>query len=131
MRKDARRPPEGYAPGVCNIGPAEIARRRRIGHLGVAASVALLAALAVGGADRAWRTLVVAPASVAAAGYLQARLRFCANYGFRGLVNMGPIGAATRIEAAEAIARDRRRALAVGAASLAVGIAVALVAVAV
>src|SRR3954451_15371796 len=35
----------GYQPGACNIGPAEVARRRRAGHVGLAASVALLGAL--------------------------------------------------------------------------------------
>ena len=29
-----------YQPGVCNIGPAEIARRRRAGHIGLIAAVA-------------------------------------------------------------------------------------------
>ncbi len=35
----------GYRPGVCNIGPAEIARRRRAGHVGLGATVVLLAVL--------------------------------------------------------------------------------------
>ena len=34
-----------YQPGTCDIGPAEIARRRRTGHVGVLASIGLLAAL--------------------------------------------------------------------------------------
>ena len=34
-----------YEPGVCNIGPAEIARRRRAGHLGLAATLVLLVVL--------------------------------------------------------------------------------------
>jgi hypothetical protein len=33
-----------YRPGVCNIGPAEIARRRRAGHVGLLVTVAALAA---------------------------------------------------------------------------------------
>ena len=37
---------DGYRPGVCNIGPAEIARRRRAGHVGALATVGLLAVLA-------------------------------------------------------------------------------------
>jgi hypothetical protein len=47
-------PPQGtYRPGVCNIGPAEIARRRMFGHSGVIASIALLVALVALAADRA------------------------------------------------------------------------------
>ena len=34
-----------YQPGVCNIGPAEIARRRRAGHVGLVATIALFAIL--------------------------------------------------------------------------------------
>ena len=31
-----------YEPGVCNIGPAEIARRRRSGHVGALITIGLL-----------------------------------------------------------------------------------------
>jgi hypothetical protein len=39
----------GYQPGVCNIGPQEIRRRRRAGHVGLvaAASVAIGVAVAI------------------------------------------------------------------------------------
>ena len=39
--------PGGYQPGVCNIGPAEIARRRRVGHIGVIATILLFGLLVV------------------------------------------------------------------------------------
>ena len=32
---------DGYRPGACNIGPAEIARRRRAGIVGLAAAAVL------------------------------------------------------------------------------------------
>jgi hypothetical protein len=31
-----------YQPGVCNIGPAEIARRRRAGHVGALMTIGLV-----------------------------------------------------------------------------------------
>ena len=34
-----------YVPGTCNIGPAEIALRRRAGHAGLATTAVLAAAL--------------------------------------------------------------------------------------
>lgn len=37
------RTPAEYQPGVCNIGPAEIRRRRMVGHVGLAGSLGLLA----------------------------------------------------------------------------------------
>jgi hypothetical protein len=115
-----------YMPGACNIGPAEIARRRRVGHAGVIATVALAAALLALDAAPAWRLLLALPASLAAAGYLQAWLRFCADFGWRGVYNFGTLGHQERVAAEEARAQDRRRALLVGAASGAIGLAVAL-----
>ena len=42
----------GYRPGVCNIGPAEIARRRRAGHVGSLATIGLFAVLVAVDAPR-------------------------------------------------------------------------------
>lgn len=118
-----------YDPGVCNIGPAEIARRRRAGHVGLGATVALLVGLVAIGAPPLARLLVALPAAAAASGYLQARLRFCAGFGSRGVFNFGALGRTERIADAEARARDRARAAQIGLASLAIGIAVGVVAV--
>jgi hypothetical protein len=115
-----------YVPGACNIGPAEIARRRWVGHAGVVATVALAAVLLALDAAPAWRLLLALPAALAAAGYLQAWLRFCADFGWRGVYNFGALGRQERVAAEEARAQDRRRALLVGAASGAIGLAVAL-----
>lgn len=118
-----------YIPGTCNIGPAEIARRMRIGHIGLAATVLLGAVLFALGAAAPWRLLLALPATMAAAGYLQARLRFCFDYGFRGVYNFESLGHTERVAAEAARAADRRRALAVALSSVAIGLAVALLAV--
>ena len=81
-----------YVPGSCNIGPEEIALRRRAGHVGLAVTAALGAALVRSGLSPAWRLALALPAAGAASGYLQARQRFCANYGFRGLYNFDTRG---------------------------------------
>ncbi|HEY2957903.1 MAG TPA: hypothetical protein VGM21_06795 [Actinomycetota bacterium] len=117
-----------YVPGTCNIGPAEVARRRRVGHLGLALTALLAVILLALGAARPWHLLLALPATMAAAGYLQARLRFCFDYGFRGVHNFDALGHQQRVAAEAARAADRRRALAVALASLAVGLAVALLA---
>jgi hypothetical protein len=115
-----------YQPGACNIGPAEIRRRRQIGYLGLFASVATAALLLVIGAP-AWTALFVAlPAAGAASGFIQARLRFCAGYGMAGLQNLGALGDASHIEDADARAADRRKALGIHAASIAAGLAAAI-----
>jgi hypothetical protein len=76
-----------YVPGSCNIGPAEIALRRRAGHAGLVVTAALGAALLHSDLPRAWRLTLAVPAAGAASGYLQARERFCADFGWRGVYN--------------------------------------------
>jgi hypothetical protein len=117
-----------YVPGTCNIGPAEIAMRRRVGHAGLVATAVLAAVLLLLDAAPAWRLTLGLPAALAAAGYLQAWLRFCANFGLRGVYNFGDLGHEERVAVEEARAQDRRRALAVAAGSVLVGLATALLA---
>src|SRR5450759_1193889 len=72
-----------YEPGICKIGPAEVARRLRAGHVGLVATLGLYTGLTMIGAPRLARLLVALPAAGAASGYLQARLQFCAGFGSR------------------------------------------------
>src|SRR5512143_1416954 len=90
-------PASVYAPGRCNIGAAEIARRRRFGHVGLAITLVLLVVLFVVGAPRELRLLLFFPAAGSAIGYLQAQLRFCAAFGLLGVFNFGPRGGLERI----------------------------------
>ena len=118
----------GYRPGVCNIGPAEIARRRRGGHVAAVATVILATALIAVDAPPLTRLVVALPAAAAASGYLQAWLRFCAGFGSRGVFNFGELGSVETVEAADARARDRRRSAQMGLASVAIGIVVGVAA---
>ena len=119
-----------YVPGTCNIGPEEIALRRRAGHVGLAVTAGLAAALLRSGVHPAWRLALALPAAGAASGYLQARQRFCANYGFRGLYNFERRGHEQPVPVAGARDEDRRRSLQIAATSAAIGAGVALLAVA-
>ena len=118
----------GYRPGVCNIGPAEITRRRRVGHAGIIAPILVWLVFALARSPSGARLFAALPAAVAASGYLQAWLRFCAGFGSRGIFNFGPLGETQAVEDAGARARDRRKANQIGLASLLVGIAVGVVA---
>ena len=120
-----------YIPGTCNIGPEEITLRRRAGHVGLAVTAALATALVRSRLHPAWRLALALPAAGAASGYLQARQRFCANYGFRGLYNFESRGHERPVAVAGAEEADRRRSLQIAAASAGVGLGVALVAIAV
>ena len=119
----------GYQPGTCNIGPAEVVQRRRAGHVGLGATIVLFAGLVAIGAPPPVRLLVALPAAGSASGYLQAHFRFCAGFGSRGVFNFGELGQTRQVEDAEARRRDRARAAQIGLASVAIGLAVGLVAV--
>lgn len=120
-------PADGYQPGVCNIGPAEIARRRRSGYLGVSVAVALAAGLLVVDAAPWLRLAVGAPLFVGLLGFVQARMRFCVGFAAAGLRNLGELGTESKVADAAARTADRRRAMVVtlGTAAAAGLIAVA------
>lgn len=119
----------GYVSGVCNIGADEIARRRRGGHLGALFTLAMFLVLVAVDVPPLVRFVVALPAAGAAAGYLQAWLKFCAAFGWLGVLNFGRRGRTERVNDPEARARDRLRALQIGAASAFVGVLVGLIAV--
>lgn len=121
---------DGYRPGACNIGPEEIERRRRSGMAALAVGALLAIGLVMLGAPPAARWLVALPVAGGAAGILQARLRFCAAYGFRGVRGMVGLGKADVVGDPAARAADRRRALEIGGASALIGLAVAAILVA-
>lgn len=121
-----------YRAGACNIGPAEIARRRWTGHVGTLVTLVGATTLIALDAPSWTRLALFVPAAVGAAGYIQAATRFCADYGWRGVFNFGEAGhrRATTVRDRAARAADRRKALAIGAASGLAGLAVVLVALA-
>ena len=75
------------------------------------------------------RLLVAIPAAGAASGYLQARFRFCAGFGSRGVFNFGPLGRTETVTDPAARARDRAMARRIGAASVVIGALVGVLAV--
>lgn len=122
-------PGSEYQPGVCNIGPAEIRRRQRAGHVGLAATLGLLAFLLVIDAPPVARLLIALPTAVSASGYLQAALKFCAGFGQIGVFNFGDSGERTVVVDEAARAADRRRARQISLTSFAIGAGVAVIAV--
>jgi hypothetical protein len=112
-----------YRPGACNIGPPEIARRRRAGVLGFGAAVVLAAALLVLGAQPLARLVVSLPLAAGSIGLLQARFHFCVGFALAGPRNFGPLGGEERITDAVARRADLRTAGLVTLLAVAIGAA--------
>jgi len=107
-----------YRPGVCNIGRAEIARRKRVGWIGAIATAVLWLVLVFFHVSAVWRLMLFFTAVIAAIGFLQAYMHFCADFGFRGVFNLGPQVGRTETVEEEFRRRDRRKALQIVAYSI-------------
>ncbi len=103
-------PTGGYVAGACNIGPEEIARRRRSGWIGLAASVVLAVGLLAVGAPTWTRLLLALPLYLAAIGFIQARDRFCVGFAAAGITNFEGVGTTHAIADEAARKADRRHA---------------------
>lgn len=118
----------GYVPGVCNIGRVEIARRMQVGWVGAIVTIAVCIVLPVAHVPAVWRLLLFLPAALAASGFLQAYMHFCAGFGSRGLFNFGSeVGKTETVTQAEFRAKDRKKARLIIALSACIGAVVAVV----
>jgi hypothetical protein len=73
-----------YIPGTCNINTAEIAYRRKVGHISLIIGLGLLTVLLLLGTDRWYRLLAIPVWVIMVSCYKQARNRFCVGYGAAG-----------------------------------------------
>jgi hypothetical protein len=116
-----------YIPGICNIGPAEINKRRQSGWLGLGATILLWIVFWVFRVPAIWRLLLFFPAVLGATGFLQAVLHFCAGFGMLGVFNFGSeVGKTETVEQAEFRHKDQRKALQIILYSVIIGIAIAI-----
>lgn len=115
-----------YIPGVCNIGPAERAKRRQSGIAAVVVTFVLLIILLTLNVSKYWRLALILPASAAASGFLQDAFHFCAGFGMKGLYNVAnSAGITDNVASEEFRLKDRRKARMILGLSLAIGIIVA------
>lgn len=120
---------EQYIPGACNIGPAEIAKRRQAGWGGLIATVVLWGIFIGFDTPQVWRLSLFIPAVMSATGFLQARMHFCAYFGFASLFNFGSkVGNTDDVLEAEFRAKDRKKAWQIVIYSSLIAVAVALIA---
>ncbi len=112
-----------YQPGVCNIGTAEIERRRRFGLAGTLIALALTLIMGALGVSDIFKILIFFPAVMGAIGLLQAYTKFCAAYGLSAVFNFDDKEFKTKpILEQQAIAADKRMAWDIIAKSMGIAI---------
>ena len=116
---------EEYIPGACNIGADEIARRKRAGWIGIAATIGLWAMFMLLDVPPAWRLTLFVPATIAVMAFLQAYMHFCAYFGFASLFNFGDVGETDSVAQAMYREQDRRKAWQIVASAVVLGAVVA------
>jgi hypothetical protein len=121
--------PLDYRPGECNIGPAEVARRRRAVLVGLVATLALYLGLLAIAAPDLVRFIVAVPAASTAISWLQVRERFCVAFGVSGVFNFGRLGELDQVADAEARRADRRKVRSMVLRGSAIGLVVGVLAV--
>jgi hypothetical protein len=117
-----------YQPGVCNIGPAEMRKRRMSGWVGLGVAVVFLAVAFALGWAAPWRLLVALPVFLSAQGFLQSAFHFCVGFATRGLYNFGALGAEENVMEAEFHRKDLRKATLITVLAFAIAAVVAIVA---
>lgn len=117
-----------YVPGACNIGPAEIARRRRSAIVATVITVAFELGLLAIHAPRPLRLLVGLPAAAAIVSWLQVVLKFCVGFAAAGVYNFGALGSPRHVEDSEGRKADLRRMRSMVAAAVIGGVLIGVVA---
>jgi hypothetical protein len=98
-----------YAPGACNISRQEGLLRLISGLIGTGLTVVAALAFFALGVPPLWRLTLFLPALMGATGFLQSTMKFCVNYGLRGVYNVAnEVGETSQVaEASKAV--DRRK----------------------
>jgi len=117
-----------YIPGVCNIGPVEIARRKSAGWVGVVISIGFFLLFILFRTPSIYRLIIFFPASLAATGFLQAYYHFCAGFGMKGVYNvLKPAGETETVDQEAFRKKDRQKALQIMRYSILIGLVFAAI----
>lgn len=102
---------EEYIPGTCNIGKAEVAKRRNSAISSTIIALLIAGIELVKHYEKPWRLVVFLPLVSAAIGFQQWRSKFCVNFGLRGIFNFKDLGELASVEMEEMRKMDRNRAI--------------------
>jgi hypothetical protein len=111
-----------YQSGVCNIGPAEIKRRRQGALVGAVLFAISTLLFVVTNASTSTRLITFIPALLFAVGIIQSKRRFCVAYGFMGVFSLEKLGATKKITLNQDLKADRKYAVKLLLQSVAIAI---------
>lgn len=100
-----------YISGACNIGPAEIKRRKQGAVIGGIAFTLTALLFVSTDATTSTRLIVFIPALLFTVGLIQSRRKFCVAYGFLGVFSLEKLGATTKISINQDLKADRKYAI--------------------
>ncbi len=104
---------EQYQAGVCNIGGAEVKRRKQVAKIGATFFLITSVYLILTGAESTSAAFALIPAMLASVGYVQSRKKFCFAFGLMGTFNFAEAGKMSKVVSKEELSADRRMALAI------------------
>ncbi len=121
-----------YVAGSCNIGGAEISQRRRIGYIGLAVIgfgfIIYIFSVFSLNISPLLGVLFIFPGTIAAIGFIQARQKFCAAYGFSSVANVSvQLGRTMKIEDEAERKKDRNKAIIISIQSILIGVVVTVI----
>ena len=100
-----------YQPGVCNIGGAEVLRRKRVAQIGSILFIAYAIFAFYTDVQSSSAVFSFIPAMLAAVGFIQSRRKFCFAFGLLGTFNFVELGKLSKVASPADIAADRKVAL--------------------
>jgi hypothetical protein len=101
---------DAYKPGSCNIGKSEVRRRFRIGFTGLALMILLILFIHWFHLPSVARLGLFIPAFYAVSGFIQAFMKFCYIYGWKGIMSLTGRKKFEKVNEPEYVRKDRRKA---------------------
>jgi len=117
-----------YIPGACNMGKAEIKRRKIAGWSGLVLTAITIALLLWFNAPHWMRLTVFIPALMSATGFIQAYSKFCVYFGFGHMFNFDKkVGKTDTVVQASSRIKDRLRAWQLLIYAMTIGLIITLI----
>ena len=107
-----------YQAGVCNIGEAEVAKRRQVSYFGGFLYLSFVSSALLRDFTTASTISAIFPAMIFAVGFIQSRRKFCLAYGLMGSFNFQKLGTLTHVEDRDSLKADRKTAISILTQSL-------------